>query len=148
VFEGWKIFINAFSLKTTGKDLLALPKAVAAGQLSCVHGIRVGSLLWMLLGHTYQFHNSWPVNNYLSSGSQVKYIMIFSKKSDFLFFKIVEKWTAAPVLNAYLSVDSFFFLGGLLTAYVPLMELKKGRKFNIFKYYIYRYLRYTIFLCL
>jgi hypothetical protein len=45
------------------------------------------------------------------------------------------------LLSGALSVDTFFFIGGLLTLYVPLLGQKKGISFNIFKYYIYRYLR-------
>jgi hypothetical protein len=46
------------------------------------------------------------------------------------------------LLSGGLSVDTFFFISGLLTVYVPLLDQKKGRTFNVFKYYIYRYLRY------
>jgi len=57
-------------------------------------------------------------------------------------YQYPHQWTAAPLLSGGLSVDTFFFLSGLLTVYVPLMDQKKGRTFNVFKYYIYRYLRY------
>jgi hypothetical protein len=40
-----------------------------------------------------------------------------------------------------MAVETFFMLSGLLTAYVPLMDFNKGRKFNIVKYYVYRYVR-------
>jgi len=50
-------------------------------------------------------------------------------------------WTMAPILSGALSVDTFFLLSGLLTAYIPLIDQKKGRSFNIIKYYVYRYLR-------
>ena len=50
-----------------------------------------------------------------------------------------------------MAVETFFMLSGLLTAYVPLMDFNKGRKFNIVKYYVYRYVRQvkgnSIFLC-
>lgn len=63
---GWRTYAHAFSLKNTIGDLMKIPHTSAPGQLACLHGLRVGSILWVILGHTYMFHSSWPLVNYLS----------------------------------------------------------------------------------
>lgn len=47
------------------------------------------------------------------------------------------------LIAAFLSVDSFFAAGGLVTAYTYLKNHAKGVPFNIPLYYIHRYLRLT-----
>ncbi|XP_059481821.1 nose resistant to fluoxetine protein 6-like [Neocloeon triangulifer] len=125
--SGMQSCVKAFSLKQNLTDLLALPKVHATGQLSCLHGMRTLSMLWIILCHTYSNAGAFPLVNYVS------YTQKFS-----------QQWFMAPILNGYMAVDTFFLLSGLLTVYVPMMDLTKGRKFNIFKYYIYRYLRITV----
>jgi peptidoglycan/LPS O-acetylase OafA/YrhL len=46
------------------------------------------------------------------------------------------------ITNGALAVDTFFFLSGLLTAYVACCDRKKGKQLVLWKYYVYRYLRY------
>lgn len=45
--------------------------------------------------------------------------------------------------GASVSVDSFFVVAGLVTVYTFLRSMAKGVKFNIFMFYIHRYLRLT-----
>ncbi len=47
------------------------------------------------------------------------------------------------IVNGWFSVDSFFFISGLLVAYLTFEELKKGR-FNLILFYVLRYVRLTI----
>jgi hypothetical protein len=47
------------------------------------------------------------------------------------------------VLNAFPAVDTFFFMSGLLVAYLSFFELEKGR-FNLILFYVHRYIRLTI----
>ncbi|XP_065344965.1 nose resistant to fluoxetine protein 6-like [Cloeon dipterum] len=127
-YSGWKSIFNAFSLKQTlFKDLLRLPKAHVPGQLGCLHGMRTLSMMWIVLCHTYSIAGGLPVQNYVSYGEEFSH-----------------QWFMAPILNGYMAVDTFFLLSGLLTVYIPMMDLAKGRKFNVFKYYLYRYLRISI----
>ncbi|XP_059481090.1 nose resistant to fluoxetine protein 6-like [Neocloeon triangulifer] len=123
---GWKILIKSFSLQTNLGDLVKLPTTHAPGQLGCLHGIRVMSLMWVAFGHYFLFHTAWPTTNYVSQTLAARM-----------------RWSMAPILNGYLSVDTFLLLGGILSTYVPLMDHQKGRKFIFWKYYLYRYLRIT-----
>ncbi|CAB3367940.1 Hypothetical predicted protein [Cloeon dipterum] len=120
-FPGWleNIFL-AFSLKRNFEELVRVPEKLAPSQIGCVHGIRALSMLWIVFCHSYSSTTLPP------------------------FFNVSKSWYMAPLLNGFMAVDSFFFLSGLLSVYVPLMESSKGRSFNIFKYYAYRYLRITL----
>ena len=44
------------------------------------------------------------------------------------------------ITNGYYSVDTFFFMSGLLVGYLTFVELDKKR-FNIILFYILRYIR-------
>ena len=45
--------------------------------------------------------------------------------------------------NAFPSVDTFFFLSGLLVTYLSMLEMEKKR-FNLALFYVHRYIRLTI----
>ena len=48
------------------------------------------------------------------------------------------------VINATVSVDTFFLMSGLLVAYLLLRELDRNKgRFNVALFYIHRYLRLT-----
>jgi peptidoglycan/LPS O-acetylase OafA/YrhL len=47
------------------------------------------------------------------------------------------------VAGATASVDTFLLVGGLVTVYTYLKATSKGVKFNLFLYYLHRYLRLT-----
>lgn len=56
----------------------------------------------------------------------------------------MRKWYAVYVTMAPMAVDTFLFITGALTAYGFLKTLRKPKaKFNIFLYYLHRYLRLT-----
>ncbi|XP_045468713.1 nose resistant to fluoxetine protein 6-like [Harmonia axyridis] len=119
------IFV-AFSCYTNGKKLFGTQ--TNSDQLSCLHGIKVLSMVWVVLGHSY--------------------LNMFTTSLDNLFY--VNEWIDNPtnmlILSATLSVDTFFMIGGLLTVYVfmksPPMKTKEGLK-KIPMLYIHRYLRLT-----
>ena len=46
------------------------------------------------------------------------------------------------ITNGYYSVDTFFFMSGLLVGYLTFLELEKKR-FNIVMFYILRYIRFV-----
>ena len=47
------------------------------------------------------------------------------------------------ITNGYYSVDTFFFMSGLLVAYLTFIELEKKR-FNLLMFYILRYVRWVL----
>ncbi|XP_020624604.1 O-acyltransferase like protein-like [Orbicella faveolata] len=94
--------------------------------ISSINGMRVLSMWWVILGHTYDFSRRIPVSNLLTS------------------YDIIHRFTFQAVGNGTYSVDSFFFLSGLLVAYLSLRHMeKKNGELPLFKYYFRRFWRLT-----
>ncbi|XP_059091947.1 nose resistant to fluoxetine protein 6-like [Tigriopus californicus] len=127
-----KLFVRillCFSVNINGTKILNT-NVQGQNQLGCLNGMRVLSMIWVIVGHVYVYLGTWLLKN-----PQFK-ATIFSGKMNYSF--------AYELLNnAIYSVDTFFLLGGLLVSYLSLIELEKGR-FNIILFYIHRYMRLTI----
>ncbi|KAJ8316917.1 hypothetical protein KUTeg_004821 [Tegillarca granosa] len=114
----------SFSVYTNGKRLLSTSQP--AGSLKCVHGIRFLSMTWVILGHLY--------------------ICGIYNGANFATFatEILNRWTYQAIINALVSVDTFFTLSGLLMSFLVLKEMKKNNgKLNWFMYYFHRFWRLT-----
>ncbi|CAF2438000.1 unnamed protein product [Rotaria sp. Silwood2] len=96
--------------------------------LACLNGIRVLSLCWIILGHTFIFAVYYSDN--------LMTIFNWSRK---LWFQII--------VQTFFSIDSFFLLSGLLTAFTYFVSKTENEKFSIIKFflnhYVHHYLRYT-----
>ena len=119
-------FITAFSLYKTIPTVLATKQPPTA--ITSINGIRVISMFWVILCHTHLW------------------VALYGKVDNVLpvLYDIAPRFTFQAILNGFFSVDSFFFLSGVLVAYLTLRDMarKKG-KFSILMYYIHRYLRLT-----
>ncbi|XP_033118021.1 nose resistant to fluoxetine protein 6-like [Anneissia japonica] len=116
-------FILCFSLLINGSKILNTKQG--EGSLGALNGIRVLSLWWVILGHTYIFPET-----------------LFSNPT--IIVDILSRFTFQAVGNATFSVDSFFFLSGLLVTYLTLKYLRNNNgKLNWVMFYVHRYLRLT-----
>ena len=77
-------------------------------QTACLEGLRVLSMQWVILGHTLLVLVSGNLDNTI-----------------YLFSSVAPRFTYQPVINATVSVDSFFTISGFLLAYVSLRKLRK-----------------------
>ena len=119
--------ITAFSLFKTVPTLLATEQAPTV--ITSLNGIRVISMFWVILGHTY----FW-----IFTGNSIRVDNIFSLKD------VASRFGFQAIVSAFFSVDSFFFLSGVLVAYLSLRQMKKRKgSFPIIHYYVHRYLRLT-----
>ena len=119
-------------------------------------------MMWVVLGHTFMyFEISGPqyvtnrqrifsVSFYIKYFYQFLYIHVFNSvpACTLYFFQLyTDKEAVSPALelvqNATPSVDTFFFLSGLLVGYFTFLQLEK-RRFNIVVYYVHRYIRFGI----
>ncbi|KAK6195851.1 hypothetical protein SNE40_001194 [Patella caerulea] len=119
--------ILAFSVYTNGAKILNTnqPK----DSLRAVHGIRFLSMSWVILAHTFAF--ALPL---IGLTENVYPYML----------KCLSRQSFSAILNAFVAVDSFFVLSGLLVAYVVLSEMKRNNgTINWFMFYFHRFWRLT-----
>ena len=127
-FEKHLKFITAFSIiKNLG---IILSTKHPSNAITCFNGIRVISMSWIILGHTSQYFMfvgyGWINDDYIIRHYQTQF-------------------SYQPIVNFNFSVDSFFFMSGVLASYLTLIEIQKleGR-FPVLTYYLHRYLRLTM----
>ncbi|KAH8304723.1 hypothetical protein KR044_007257, partial [Drosophila immigrans] len=92
--------------------------------IDCLHGMRCMSLIWVVFGHEYMFGMVSPNINQWS----------------------IANWFQQPfqnlIVHAVFSVDTFFFLSGLLVIMIALRSMNKTNgKLNVPLMYLHRYLR-------
>ncbi|XP_022239600.1 nose resistant to fluoxetine protein 6-like [Limulus polyphemus] len=117
-------YFLAFSIYSNGKQLFDLTQR--PGDVSALHGIRFITMTWIILCHTY----AWaPLIGFRS-------LYNLRNSQEDLAFEVI--------LNGWISVDTFFFLSGILVAYITLRRLTKSNgKMNFGLYLFHRYWRLT-----
>lgn len=142
----------------TSKDSTTTPPT----SLGVIHGLRVVTMAWIILGHTYglvnpQIHSEWNHSPALTLSS----ILILFDLLIFNGLQLFSGWYEPfpgqvfsasklytdpifqPLLNATLSVDTFFFISGLLTIYVSYSRVKTKKSLPFFSLIGMRYIRLT-----
>ncbi|KAH0551858.1 hypothetical protein KQX54_002246 [Cotesia glomerata] len=124
--------INSGSIMTLGKFSLMvnsrriLSTKAPEENLPIIPGLKVYGIALIVLGHRY-------------------FITVLSSLVNLVDVKLwCFSWKATFILSfPQYSVDTFLTITGILTSYLFLKEMARGRKFNIFFYYFHRYLRLT-----
>ena len=123
-------FVLAFSLFKIIRTIVSTEQPAAA--ITSVHGIRVLSMFWVILCHTHYW------------------VALVADVANPLHVinNIATRFTFQAILNGFFSVDSFFFLSGLLTSYLTLRQLSRCRGTLSYvkvlvMYYVHRILRLT-----
>lgn len=81
--------------------------AVGSDTISCIHGIRALSMVWIILGHTC--------------------IIAFKYSDNMELRKVVEKqFFFQTITNGAFSVDTFFFISGFLVSFIYFRTNAKG----------------------
>ena len=127
--QQWKVldFIIAFSLFKNVPMILATKQPPNA--ITSLNGIRVLSMFWVILCHTYV----WAAMSGIVNNGTV------------FLTNVVPRFSFQVILNGYFAVDSFFFLSGALVAYLTLREMERRKGwFPFITYYLHRYLRLTM----
>ena len=125
--ETLRKFLFCFSLYETVPQIFAI-KHQPSSAITCLHGLRVISMCWIILGHQNLFGNFVIENSISYIANSVSHI------------------SYRGISESELAVDSFFLMSGLLVTYLTLrkMERRKGKfKFPAFLYYVHRFLRLT-----
>eukprot|EP01104_Vermistella_antarctica_P017246 TRINITY_DN6086_c4_g1_i1.p1 TRINITY_DN6086_c4_g1~~TRINITY_DN6086_c4_g1_i1.p1 ORF type:complete len:825 (+),score=186.04 TRINITY_DN6086_c4_g1_i1:193-2667(+) len=107
--NGFVRFLNCFCVFTNVRSLFTpIP-----GSMGALNGIRVLSMLWVILGHTYVFmigFNALGIDNLT-----------------YMFMDVAQRFSFQFVLNALFAVDVFFAISGFLVGYFLLREMRKDR---------------------
>ncbi|XP_070533927.1 nose resistant to fluoxetine protein 6-like [Ptychodera flava] len=115
----------SFSVVANGRKLLNTSSG-SSGTISSINGVRVISMMWIMLGHSYYF-------SYRSVGD-FKYILT----------EVTKRFSYLGLLNTFFGVDTFFLLSGCLVCYVTLKQLHKTKgRLNWFLFYFHRWWRLT-----
>ncbi|XP_043267348.1 nose resistant to fluoxetine protein 6-like isoform X2 [Venturia canescens] len=117
------VWLSQFSLYSNA--IRVLSTKTAPQTLPAIQGIRFFSMCWVIFGHGYCMS------------------LFVATVNTADFFQWVHSWSAMYILIATFAVDTFFTISGFLLSYLFLKEMSTGRSFNIFAYYIHRYLRLT-----
>uniref|UniRef100_A0A182N643 Nose resistant-to-fluoxetine protein N-terminal domain-containing protein n=1 Tax=Anopheles dirus TaxID=7168 RepID=A0A182N643_9DIPT len=98
--------LACFDVGPNAASILSVERA-GEDSLTCVHGLRLYSLLWTVLVHTY--------------------LQLFAVSENRYGRKIAERYFLYQLVgNASFSVDTFFFISGLLIVYLYLKSVTKA----------------------
>ena len=114
-----KIFI-CFSFSRNVSKIFHTTPHKEDDYLSILNGVRVLSILYVILGHGYISVYSSPIVDI----NQVNLL--------------VKPWIFGIVPGGFFAVDAFFFLSAFLGAYLMLIKLYKNQKLNLGMIYFHR----------
>ncbi|XP_042239497.1 nose resistant to fluoxetine protein 6-like isoform X2 [Homarus americanus] len=120
--KGGLQFLMPFSAYTNLGKIFHISTNSSPTTINCLHGMRVLSMTWVMYGHQYA-----------SNASQSANFFVLNKRINGFLFQAIS--------NAFVSVDTFFFMSGLLVTYSTMREMKRTGKFNIILFYVHRIIR-------
>ncbi|XP_063709617.1 nose resistant to fluoxetine protein 6-like [Culicoides brevitarsis] len=117
--------MTSFSLQRNLTYLLE-PKQ-DPNMIECINGIRVFTDGWIIVFHLYFF-----MRNYMRSVHNPEDLDVWKNSI----------WNILT-LQSHLAVDTCFLIGGLCLSYNFMIARERRNKFNLFKFYLHRYIRLT-----
>jgi len=128
------LVVQAFSLFGSNGTLSKLVEPCAYRPTDNLNGVRVISMLWIIMGHTFLMPEG--ISGYNNEQDiHMTQLNHDAAENDPLFFLIV---------SAQIGVDTFFFLSGFLFSYLTVKELRRNaRRFNKAQALVLRYIRLT-----
>ena len=124
--EFLKDLVLSFSVYKTIPTIMATRQP--ANAVTSINGIRVISMFWIILGHTF----SMGIVNYGAVFANIQEVSE-TVQNRFLF---------QPVDNYSFAVDSFFVISGFLLSYLSIKGMDNSQgKFSFMTFYVHRLLR-------
>ncbi|CAF2710964.1 unnamed protein product [Rotaria sp. Silwood2] len=121
------VFLAEFSVLKSLRRIFTMKQTNDNNAFLFINGIRVLALFWVIIGHSLGFGFTYTSN--------IVDVLAWTRNIAFQL-----------IINAFLSVDTFFVLSGFLTAVIFVRQVEKEGKLSfrlIFLYYIHRYIRLT-----
>ena len=129
----WFKFLLCFSLR---RNILEFYSSNSSyGTISCLNGIRVLSIAWIILGDSAEY----LVN--MKPG-----VTFYCNNALFLFERYLKSFAFHAVSNSGFAHDTFFTISGFLSSFLTLRKLEHVGKIKFpfwSRFYIRRYVRYT-----
>ncbi len=107
------VFLKLLLAHSVGANVKRLLRKDANDSISCLHGLRVFGILWVMLNHSYYIRT------------------MFTSNVEQMNTELKRSFLGQVVTNSALSVDIFFTLSGLLAAYCwfkPLWETPEASR--------------------
>ncbi|XP_042891509.1 nose resistant to fluoxetine protein 6-like [Penaeus japonicus] len=120
--EGPLRFLLVFSVSGNLKRIFQINNKQDPSVISCLHGMRVLSMTWVVWGHSYAFKTT-------------------VSKNALGMYRLTNKVIDQTLVNASYSVDTFFFMSGLLVLYGVMREQQRSGRVNWFLFYFHRFIR-------
>jgi peptidoglycan/LPS O-acetylase OafA/YrhL len=122
LLESCPLLVKGFSAYTNSRKLFKITTPTP-DQLPCLDGLKCLSMVWIVYGHIFTSQRHSSITN-------TKYLIEWSNNLYSTF-----------ILSGTLSVDTFFTIGSVLISYGFMKAKCKNVRFNLFQYYLHRYLR-------
>jgi peptidoglycan/LPS O-acetylase OafA/YrhL len=116
--------LHAFSLYKNIPILLS--NKTPAPELNILNLLRLVSIWWVVMGHTF-----------LTTALEYAHVDLLN------VFSVTKDSSVMIFLNAFFSVETFFYLSAFLVSYIAFNTENFLKKFNYLKYALFRYLRLT-----
>ncbi|XP_071511439.1 nose resistant to fluoxetine protein 6-like [Diadema antillarum] len=121
----WEQFLLGFAFNRNLAKLMSTKGSDRS--IACLNGIRVLSMAWVILGHTFFFAMEMGITGNL--------LIAYGWYQNFGF---------QVISNAFFSVDSFFFLSGFLLTFITLRKMsERDGRIPWGFFYFHRYWRLT-----
>ena len=118
--------MTAFSLYKNVPMIMSTRQPPSA--ITSINGVRVISMFWVIMCHNFVFF----------------FATLGVRNFAYLAEDVMPRFSSQVIINGFVSVDSFFFLSGVLVSYLTLREMKRRKgKFPLVPYYLHRILRLT-----
>lgn len=123
-------------------------------QLPVIHGIRAISTCWIVLVHEYLIQLLLGVNVNVIYITRVCLLLtrilcittvtqVLRFGASKILFQWISSWGSMYPLVGLFSVDTFLTLSGFLTTRTFFKQIRSnGGRFNVFRYYLHRFIRY------
>lgn len=112
---------------------------VGENDIRCVNGVKVMSLLWVMLGHRFLLQFSLPVMN------QTDFLQVIKHSPSHQIYKSFFQWNStffASFVNiSQIGVDAFLLVGGLLVANSVATRMNSKKTFNFLSMIFHRFFR-------
>ncbi|GMT12004.1 hypothetical protein PFISCL1PPCAC_3301, partial [Pristionchus fissidentatus] len=123
---GWCVFMSC-SLYSNISSIFDIGEAAKSDQIAPIHCIRFFSMAWVLMSHLFS-----------------SYLAVVANPDDVM--ALAKDWSSEVIINGFYSVDSFFFMSGVLLTFLWFKSYNRHPKetmsvYGWIMFYVHRILR-------